>query len=129
MKDVLSDNETWMGFVNRIEAMNVIYVAGLPPSGINYFMFMPSIPKSEPKPQRKVYHIKYTVQAVNINSTLSGFRSIDSGVPQGSILGLLLFIILVNTLPESVNTSCKCVMHNTSFKFIWFKHSAERSWP
>ena len=32
-------------------------------------------------------------------------------MPQGSILGLLLFIIFVNSLPESVETNCKCVMY------------------
>ena len=31
-------------------------------------------------------------QAVNINSTLSDFRHIDIGIPQGPILGPLLFI-------------------------------------
>ena len=51
-------------------------------------------------------------QAVNINSTLSGFKSIDIGVPQGSIFGPLLFIIFVNSLPESVSSSFgKCVMY------------------
>ena len=51
------------------------------------------------------------MQAVNINSSLSGFKNIDIGVPQGSILGPLLLIISVNSLPESVNTNCKCVMY------------------
>ena len=51
------------------------------------------------------------MQTVNINSSLSRFKSIDVGAPQGSILGPLLFIIFVNSLPESVDTNCKCVMY------------------
>ena len=50
-------------------------------------------------------------QAVNINSTLSNFKKINIGVPQGSILGPLLFILFVNSLPETVNSNCKCVMY------------------
>ncbi len=41
-------------------------------------------------------------QVVNINSTLSECKSINVGIPQGSILGPLLFIIYVNSLPNPV---------------------------
>ena len=37
------------------------------------------------------------------------FKPVPIGIPQGSILGLLLFIIFANTLPESV--TCKSVMY------------------
>ena len=50
-------------------------------------------------------------QAVNLNSTLSDFKNIEIGVPQGSILGPLLFIIFVNSLLDSIYNGCKCVMH------------------
>ena len=54
-------------------------------------------------------YLKNRCQAVNINSTLSDFKDINIGIPQGSILGPLLFIVFVNSLPDSVK--CKCVMY------------------
>lgn len=54
-------------------------------------------------------YLNNRAQAVNINSTLSDFKNINIGIPQGSILGPLLFIIFVNSLPNSVD--CKCTMY------------------
>ena len=56
-------------------------------------------------------------QTESVNSTFSDFKDINVGVTQGSILGPILFIIYVNSLPESVN--CKCVMYTDDTSLLF----------
>ena len=48
------------------------------------------------------------------NGHLSVWANVEAGVPQGSILGFLLFLICINDLPDGITSSIKLFADDTS---------------
>ena len=51
------------------------------------------------------------VQFVSVNSTISEPMNVSCGVPQGSILGTLLFLTYVNDMSISIDGDCKLILY------------------
>ena len=58
--------------------------------------------------------LKLRKKRVVLNGQLSSWSNIELGVPKGSILGSLLFLIYINDLSESLTTNVKLFADDVS---------------
>ena len=66
-------------------------------------------------------------QRVSVNGILSDWVIVLSGIPQGSVLGPILFVIFINDLPDMVKSTAKIFADDTKiFNRILNRHDHQQ---
>ena len=60
-------------------------------------------------------------QCVVLNGSYSSYSTIESGVPQGSVLGSLLFLIYINDLEKNIKSNIKFFADDDTMLFFYSK--------
>ena len=66
---------------------------------------------------------------VNVGGASSSFRSVSSGVPQGSVLGPVLFLVYVNYLTEGLISNYGAFADDYKIYFHYDRDAGEEGKP
>ena len=112
--DVMED---WSNYVENDESWDTVY--------LDFAKAFDSVPHERLLRKVSAYGIRGQLlswikdflterrQYVSVKGESSSWKDVISGVPQGSVLGPILFIIYINDLPEVVNSTMKIFADDT----------------
>ena len=72
-------------------------------------------------------HARY--QRVVLNGQTSAWELVKSGVPQGSVLGPLMFLIYINDLQDNIQSTCNIFADGTPLFSHVFNNDASQDEP
>ena len=117
MTQLLVTIEKWTEMLDNAEPLDVIY--------LDFKKAFDTVPHHRLGLKLKAYGISGQLhtwikdflserkQRVIINGKPSQYAEVTSGIPQGSVLGPILFVIFINDLPEVISTTAKIFADDT----------------
>ena len=117
MTQMLSNIESWTEALDKHHSVDTIY--------FDFKKAFDTVPHEKLKAKLKYYCITGKVydwissfisdraQRVMINGQYSNWTEVISGVPQGSVLGPVLFLIYINDLPNEIESQIKLYADDT----------------
>ena len=103
---LLNVMNSWTKALDRGESIDVVY--------LDFMKAFDTVPHKRLIGTLKSYGIEYytlrwiqaflsdRVQQVSVSGINSEWANVTSGIPQGSVLGLIIFILYINDLPENI---------------------------
>ena len=98
----------WGVFLDVSKAFNKVWHKGL------LFKLKFYVVESQLPSLLECYLSKREQRVVLNGQTSSDWRKVNSGGPQGSVVGPFLFLVYINDIPDGITSICKIVADDTS---------------